>query len=87
MNNKFSKSKLSNNKILQIELENGKWIDADILFTFEENGDHFIMYEIDGVAYGAKIKEDNSLIKIEEDEWNLVEKIFNEWLEEEDEEE
>lgn len=87
MNNKFSKSKLSNNKILQIELENGKWIDADILFTFEENGDQFIMYEIDGVAYGAKIKEDNSLIKIEEDEWNLVEKIFNEWLEEEDEEE
>lgn len=85
MNNKFSKGKLSSDNVLQIELENGKWIDANILFTFEENGDQFIMYEIDDVAYGAKVNEDNSLVKIEDDEWNLVEKIFNEWLEEEEE--
>ncbi len=48
------------------------------MFTFEENGNQFIMYEIDEIAYGAKIKEDNSLFAIEEDKWNLVEKIFNE---------
>ncbi|WP_022935280.1 DUF1292 domain-containing protein [Mesomycoplasma moatsii] len=82
MNKNFKKAKLSNNNIIDIELENGKKINANILFTFEENGDQFIMYEIDEIAYGAKIKEDNSLVAIEEDEWNLVEKIFNEWMEE-----
>ena len=80
MNKNFKKAKLSNNNIIDIELENGKKINANILFTFEENGDQFIMYEIDEIAYGAKIKEDNSLAAIEEDEWNLVEKIFNEWM-------
>lgn len=82
MNKNFKKAKLSNDNIIDIELENGKKINANILFTFEENGDQFIMYEIDEIAYGAKIKEDNSLVAIEEDEWNLVEKIFNEWMEE-----
>lgn len=82
MNKNFKKAKLSNDNIIDIELENGKKINANILFTFEENGDQFIMYEIDDIAYGAKIKEDNSLVAIEEDEWNLVEKIFNEWMEE-----
>lgn len=82
MNKNFKKAKLSNDNIIDIELENGKKINANILFTFEENGDQFIMYEIDEIAYGAKIKEDNSLVAIEEDEWNLVEKIFNEWMKE-----
>lgn len=82
MNKNFKKAKLSNDNIIDIELENGKKINANILFTFEENGDQFIMYEINEIAYGAKIKEDNSLVAIEEDEWNLVEKIFNEWMEE-----
>ena len=84
MNNKNFKNAKLNDNVLNIELEDGKWVDASVLFTFEENGDQFIMYEIEEMAYGAKVKEDNTLISIEDDEWDLVEKIFNEWLDEEE---
>ena len=77
MNNK---EKLNNN-IIEVELNDGKKVNANIVFTFEENGDQFILYEIDDVVYGAKLNEDDSLKPIEEDEWELVEKIFNEWNE------
>ena len=77
MNNK---EKLNNN-IIEVELNDGKKVNANIVFTFEENGDQFILYEIDDVVYGAKLNEDDFLKSIEEEEWELVEKIFNEWNE------
>lgn len=91
MNSKKNDSvqyKLDNN-VLTITLEDNTKIDANILFTFEENGDQFIVYEIEdeingeiqSIAYAAKINDDNSIIPIEEDEWPIVEKIFNEWQE------
>ena len=64
MNNK---EKLKNN-IIEVELNDGKKVNANIVFTFEENGDQFILYEIDDVVYGAKLNEDDSLKPIEEDE-------------------
>lgn len=75
-------NKKNNNDTIFVELENGEKKEAKILFTFKENGDQFILYEIDDVAYGAKMNEDNSLSAIEEDEWDLVEKIFQEWVDE-----
>ncbi|MBD5423383.1 MAG: DUF1292 domain-containing protein [Mycoplasma sp.] len=84
-NNKFKEMKI-NDDVINIELNDGTKVDANILFTFNENGDQFIFYEIDDVAYGAKVKDDDSLIAINDDEWELVEKIFNEWLEEQDQE-
>ncbi len=83
MNNKEN---LKNN-IIEVELKDGKKVNANIVFTFEENGDQFILYEINDVVYGAKLNEDNSLKQIEEDEWELVEKIFNEWNEENNQDE
>ena len=83
MNNK---EKLNNN-IIEVELNDGKKVNANIVFTFEENGDQFILYEIDDVVYGAKLNEDDSLKPSEEDEWELVEKIFNEWNEENNQDE
>lgn len=79
--------------VLSITLEDGTQIDANILFTFNENGEQFIVYEIEhenngdvqSTAYAAKVNEDNSIKPIEEDEWEIVEKIFNEWLEETEE--
>ena len=81
-----NKEKLKNN-IIEVELNDGKKVNANIVFTFEENGDQFILYEIDDVVYGAKLNEDDSLKPIEEDEWELVEKIFNEWNEENNQDE
>lgn len=81
------------NNVLTITLEDNSQIDANILFTFNENGDQFIVYEIEelvnnelqGIAYAAKLREDNSIIPIENDEWEIVEKIFNDWLEDNEE--
>lgn len=81
-----SKDNLKNN-VIEVELDNGQKVNANIVFTFEENGDQFILYEIDNVVYGAKLNEDDSLKPIEEDEWELVEKIFNEWNEENNQDE
>lgn len=75
------------NDVIEVELDNGQKVNANIVFTFEENGDQFILYEIDNVVYGAKLNEDDSLRPIEEDEWELVEKIFNEWNEENNQDE
>ena len=37
--------------------------------------------------YGAKLNEEDFLKSIEEEEWELVEKIFNEWNEENNQDE
>lgn len=83
---KNNKASSIDNNVLVVELEDGKKINANILFTFNENGDQFILYEFDNTAYAAKIKDDNTLEPINDDEWNLVEKIFNEWNEEQNKE-
>ncbi|MBR3347951.1 MAG: hypothetical protein IKG36_00855 [Mycoplasmataceae bacterium] len=79
MNNK---KVVKNDDVIDIELENNKKVQGKILFTFNENGDQFILYEIDGTAYGGKLKYDNSIMPISDDEWGLVEQIFNQWMEE-----
>ncbi len=73
------------NNLIDVELEDGKKVSANIVFTFEENGDQYILYEIDETVYGAKLNDNNTLKPINDDEWDLVEKIFNEWLEENEE--
>ena len=44
MNNK---KVVKNDDVIDIELENNKKVQGKILFTFNENGDQFILYEID----------------------------------------
>ncbi len=69
-------------KFVTITLEDNSIVEAEVVFTFEENGDTFILYAIDEIVYPAKIADDDSLIVIQDDEWEIVEKIFNEFLEE-----
>ena len=57
-----------------------------ILFSFEANGDEFVLYELEDNAYAAKVDDNGDLAPIEEDEWKLVEKIYNEYMEDEGEE-
>lgn len=90
MNDSDIKKTDINNNVLTITMEDGKVIDANILFTFNENGDQYIVYEIEHetdneieyVAYAAKLNDDNSIEQVNEDEWPIIEKIFNEWMEE-----
>ena len=68
-------------KVITITLDNGKKEKALVLFTFEVNGDDFILYELNNKAYAAKLNEDDSLTAVNEDEWNLVEKTYNQYIE------
>lgn len=61
--------------------ENGKEVEGQIIFTFEANGDDFVLYEINDQAFAAKIDEQGNLTPVMEDEWKLVEKIYNEYQE------
>lgn len=90
MSEKVQKSSESNEDLdnrITIELENGKTVEGEILFEFEENGDDFVAYVIDETIYVAKYDEDGKLFPIAEDEWTLVEKIVNSFLEDMEEEE
>lgn len=71
-------------KFVTITLDDKSTIEAEVVFTFEENGDTYILYAIGDTVYPAKIADDDSLIMIEEDEWEIIEKIFNEFMEDED---
>lgn len=69
------------NRQIMITLENGKQQEGTILFTFETNGEDFVLYELDNQTFAAKIGEDDSLTAINEDEWTLVEKTYNQYIE------
>lgn len=92
---KMKEIKKISDDVLSIQLEDGTTVDAYILFTFNENGEQYIMYEIeqpngdemDYIAYGAKLGPNDEIIPINDDEWEIVERIFNEWVESEEEEE
>lgn len=70
-----------------VTTEEGKKLEGQIVFTFEANGDDFVLYEINDEVFAAKVDEEGNLAEVEEDEWKLVEKVYKEWLEEEDENE
>lgn len=61
--------------------DDGQEKEGQIIFSFEANGDEFVLYEIEDAAYAAKIEDDGSLRPVEEDEWKLVEKIYAEYIE------
>lgn len=62
--------------------EKGKEHEGEIIFTFEANGDNFVLYELEDDAFAMKVKEDGSMIPVEDDEWKLIEKIYSEYIEE-----
>ena len=68
----------------EVTMENGEIEKAELLFSFESSGDNFIMYAIKGAAYGAKLNKDGKLSKVYDDEWKLLEKMFNEYMEHKD---
>ncbi len=67
--------------------ENGKEVEGEIIFTFEANGENFVLYELNDEAFASKISEEGDLTPVLEDEWKLVEKIYNEFIEDKEKEE
>ena len=67
--------------LIEIKTEDGKTLQGEILFHFEANGDNFVLYEVGEELFAAKIDENNQLQPVEEDEWPMVEKIYNQFIE------
>ncbi len=74
-------AEIEQEKLVNVTLKDGSIVEGEILFTFEANGDDFVLYGIDEEVFAAKINEEDNLSQIEEDEWPLVEKVFNEYIE------
>ncbi|NQZ29053.1 MAG: DUF1292 domain-containing protein [Mycoplasmatales bacterium] len=72
---------IDEDRIIEITLENGEKVEGEILFTFEANGDDFVLYEVQEELFAAKVDEQGQLKPIEEDEWSLVEKVYEEYQE------
>lgn len=72
---------MDKDKTIEIILKDGSKVEGLLEMTFEANGDEYVIYSIDNTAYGARIREDDTLVAIEEDEWPLIEKLFNEYME------
>ena len=68
-------------KKIYVTDDKGNQIEGEIVFSFEANGDDFVIYQIKDEAFCAKVDEKNQLSPVQEDEWPLVEKIFNEYME------
>ncbi|MCR8613162.1 MAG: DUF1292 domain-containing protein [Mycoplasma sp.] len=85
MNNDFKKQIFFDDhdeRKISIELDDGAKKEGIIIFTFHNDDFEYILYELDDFAYAAKITSDNALLPIDDDEWNLIEKIYDEFQEE-----
>ncbi len=78
---------INEDKKIEVKTEDGKILEGEILFTFEANGDDFVLYQINDEVFAAKIDEHKNLRQVEEDEWPLVEGIFNDYMDELEDEE
>ena len=67
--------------------DNGNKLEGEVIFTFEANGDNYVVYEIDGTAYSSLVDQEGNLSPIADDAWKLVEKVFEEYMEEHGDEE
>lgn len=71
------------NQKIYITTEDGKELEGEILFTFDANGDDFVFYVLEGSeeVNVSKVNEEGALSPVEEDEWKLLEKVFEEYQE------
>ena len=76
------------NKFYVIDDE-GKELEMQILFTFENEGSNYVLYfdpkTDSGDVFASKFDEENRLIPIEEDsEWDMVEEVLGAFEDEEE---
>ncbi|QJR44048.1 DUF1292 domain-containing protein [Mycoplasma miroungirhinis] len=67
---------------ITIQDDNGKETEITILFDFEENGDTYLLGVLADLETVVGLKKQNDIyIEIPEDEWEIVEEVFNDFLE------
>ncbi|MBU4690772.1 DUF1292 domain-containing protein [Mycoplasma zalophi] len=67
---------------ITIEDDNGQETEITILFDFEENGDTYLLGVLNDQETVVGLKKQNDIyVEIPEDEWDIVEEIFDDFLE------
>ncbi len=79
---------MEENKIIVID-DNGNEIEYTILFTFEspELNKSFVLYydeEADGEVFASSYDAEGKLAQLEEEEWPIVEEVFNSFVSQEE---
>lgn len=79
-------------KRIFIQDKNGNEKEMEILFTFEDNGKNFVLYydpeDENAEVFASIYDDDNNLTGIENPEdWELVEKVFNQFMEDQEQSE
>ncbi|MGL4183847.1 MAG: hypothetical protein ACRCRP_01810 [Metamycoplasmataceae bacterium] len=74
-----------NEEEITIFLENGEEKKAKVVFAFNEAGDDYILYSLEGAIYPAIINDKNEILPIPEEEIDIIETIYNEYLDSLDE--
>lgn len=78
-----NKNEEDNNII--IKLDDGTTKSAKIVFAFNQGGDDFIVYELEGKTFASTVDQNNNLRILDEKEREIVEEIYNNFLESESE--
>lgn len=78
-------SEKDNNKI-EIILDSGEKKAAEIVFAFSEAGEDYIVYELEGKTFAGAIDDKNNIRVLDDRENYIVEEIYNEFLDDQEEE-
>ncbi|MGL4343091.1 MAG: DUF1292 domain-containing protein [Metamycoplasmataceae bacterium] len=72
-------------KKITIKMEDGTCKEAEIVFAFNEAGEDYILYELNNQIHAVKVNDNNEIIQItDERELEIVEEIYNDFLEDSD---
>lgn len=81
---------MDDNKIIVTD-DQGKELIFEILFTFDHDGNKYVLYydpeQEDGEVFASKYSEDGTLNPIDsKEEWDMVEEVFDSFVLEEEKE-
>lgn len=76
----FQENKEENRDIIEIKMDDGSTKKGKVVFAFNEAGDDFVVYELDNQTFASIIDKDNNLRVLDDKENEIVEEIYNNYL-------
>ena len=75
-------NKLVNSEEIIITNKNNEKEKAKILFITKQNDNEYIFYELKNKLFVSKLLKDNQLEDVSEEEWQILEQIYQEYIQE-----
>ena len=75
-------NKLVNSEEIIITNKNNKKEKGKILFITKQNDNEYIFYELKNKLFVSKLLKDNKLEDVSEEEWPILEEIYQEYIQE-----